>query len=45
MTCKDFMDKLVGINDDGASVNLGTHNGVGTLLKEKKRLYTSDTLF
>ena len=39
------MDKLVGINVDGASVNLGTHKGVGTLLKEKKPLYTGDALF
>ena len=29
------MDKLVGINIDSASVNLGKHKGVGTLLKEK----------
>ena len=39
------MDKLVGINVDGASVNLGTHKGVSTLLKEKKPLYTRDALF
>ena len=45
VNCKDFMDKLVGINVDGASVNLGTHKGVGTLLKEKKPLYTRDALF
>ena len=35
MSCKDFIDKLVGINVDCASVNLGKHKGVGTLLKEK----------
>ena len=35
VSCKDFMDELVGINVDGASVNLGRHKGVGTLLKEK----------
>ena len=35
VSCKDFMDKLAGINIDGASVNLGKHKGVGTLLKEK----------
>ena len=35
VSCKDFMDKLVGINVDGASVNLSKHKGVGTLLKEK----------
>ena len=29
------MDKLVGINIDSASVNLGKHKSVGTLLKEK----------
>ena len=29
------MDKLVGINVDVASVNLGRDKGVGTLLKEK----------
>ena len=29
------MDKLVGSNVDGASVNLGKHKGLGTLLKEK----------
>ena len=29
------MHKLVGINIDGASVNLGKHKGMGTLLKEK----------
>ena len=33
VSCQDFMDKLVGINVDGKSVNLG--KGVGTLLKEK----------
>ena len=36
VSCKDFMDKLVGINVDGASVNLSKHKGVGTLLKEKR---------
>ena len=35
LSCKDFMDKLVGINVDGTSVNLDKHKGVGTLLKEK----------
>ena len=34
VSCRDFMDKLVGINVDGVSVNLGRHKGVGTLLKE-----------
>ena len=29
------MDKLVGINVDGASVNLGKHKDVGTVLKVK----------
>ena len=29
------MDKLVGINVDGASVNLDKRKSVGTLLKEK----------
>ena len=32
---KIFMDKLVRIIIDGASVNLGKPKGVGTLLKEK----------
>ena len=44
VSCKDFMDKLIGINVDGASVNLSKHKGVGTLLKEKP-LHTIDTLF
>ena len=35
MNCKDFFDKLVGMNVDGASMKLGKHKGVGTLLKEK----------
>ena len=34
MNCKDFIDKLVGINVDGASINLGKRKGMGTLLKE-----------
>ena len=45
VNCKDFMDKLVGINVDGASVNLGKHKDVGTVAKSKKPLDTSDTLF
>ena len=45
VSCKDFMDKLVGINVDGASVKLGKHKGVGVLLKQKKPLDTNDTLF
>ena len=45
VNCKDFMDKLVGINVDGASVNLGKHKDVGTVAKSKKPLHTSDTLF
>ena len=32
---KDFIDKLVGINVDGASTNIGEQKSVGTLLKEK----------
>ena len=35
VSCQDFMDKLVGINVDVASVNLGKHKGMGKLLKEK----------
>ena len=45
VSCKNFKDKSVGINIDGASANLGKHKGVGTLLKEKKPLDTNDTLF
>ena len=33
--CKDFIDKLVGMNVDGASMNLGIQKGVGIFLKEK----------
>ena len=39
------MDKLVGINVDGASVKLGKHKGVGVLLKQKKPMDANDTLF
>ena len=35
VSCKDFMDKLVGINVNGASVNLGRYKGMDTFLKEK----------
>ena len=35
---KDFIDKLVGINVDGASTNIGEQKSVGTLLKEKNSL-------
>ena len=38
--CKDF-DKLVGMNIDDASMNLGTHKGVSMFLKEKR---PSDTV-
>ena len=33
--CKYFIDKLVGMNIDVASMNLGIHKGVGLFLKEK----------
>ena len=32
---KSFTDKLVGINVNGASVNLGKHTGLGKLVQEK----------
>ena len=32
---KYFTDKLVGINVDGASVNVGKRRGVGKLIQEK----------
>lgn len=32
---KDFIDKLVGINVDGVSTNIGEQKSVGMLLKEK----------
>ena len=32
---KSFTDKLVGINVDGAGVNVGKHRGVGKLIQEK----------
>ena len=32
---KSFTNKLVGINVDGARVNLGKHRGVGRLVQEK----------
>ena len=35
VSCKDFIDKLVGINVNGASVNLGRYKGMGTFLKER----------
>ena len=33
--CKDFINQLVGMNFDDASVNISIHKGVGMLLKEK----------
>ena len=33
--CKDFIDELVGMNVDGASMNLDIHKGAGMFLKKK----------
>ena len=29
----DFQKRIIGLNDDGASVNTGLHNGVGVLMQ------------
>ena len=36
---KDFIDKLVGMNVDVASMNLGIYKAVGMFLKEKAVRY------
>ena len=42
--CKDF-DKLVGMNIDDASMNLGTHKGMSMFLKEKGPQIQWSTVF
>ena len=39
MKCKDFIDKLVGVKVDAASMNLGIYKAVGMFLKEKTVRY------
>ena len=37
--CKDFINRLVGMNFDVASMNLGIHRAVDMFLKEKALRY------
>ena len=39
LNCKDFIDKLVGMNVDVASMNLGIYKAMGIFLKEKAVRY------